>query len=219
MILRPFLYDETSCASYVFGCLTESRLGVVDPHEALVDKYLEAAESAGDGTPTVEQLAEAARGWLAPAITASCRSADGRVYALTLGHNAERLIADALADAVPGAVAPLPPAEVESLGRQVERVRVHLEAPDAVPCLVCSPEARRSVSAALAEVAPQVRVVSWEELLPEAPVEHLGSVDVARGPEALLPAGAERPGEVPSPARSGQSSSLTRSVPVSSSIP
>jgi len=47
MILRPFLYDETSCASYVFGCLTESRLGVVDPHEALVDKYLEAAESAG----------------------------------------------------------------------------------------------------------------------------------------------------------------------------
>jgi hydroxyacylglutathione hydrolase len=47
MILRPFLLDETSCASYLFGCLTERRLGVVDPHEALVDNYLEAAESAG----------------------------------------------------------------------------------------------------------------------------------------------------------------------------
>lgn len=47
MILRPFLVEETSCASYLFGCLTESRLGVVDPHEALLDKYLEAAESAG----------------------------------------------------------------------------------------------------------------------------------------------------------------------------
>jgi glyoxylase-like metal-dependent hydrolase (beta-lactamase superfamily II) len=47
MILRPFLLDETSCASYLFGCLSENRLGVVDPHELLVDKYLEAAESAG----------------------------------------------------------------------------------------------------------------------------------------------------------------------------
>ena len=47
MILRPFLLDETSCASYLFGCLTERRLAVVDPHEALVDDYLEAAERAG----------------------------------------------------------------------------------------------------------------------------------------------------------------------------
>jgi hydroxyacylglutathione hydrolase len=47
MILRPFLLDETSCASYLFGCLSEGRLGVVDPHEALVERYLEAAESAG----------------------------------------------------------------------------------------------------------------------------------------------------------------------------
>ena len=47
MLLRPFLLDETSCASYLFGCLTESRLAVVDPHEALVDEYLEAAERAG----------------------------------------------------------------------------------------------------------------------------------------------------------------------------
>lgn len=46
MILRPFLLGETSCASYLFGCLSESRLGIVDPHEALVDSYLEAAESA-----------------------------------------------------------------------------------------------------------------------------------------------------------------------------
>ena len=47
MILRPFLYAETACASYVFGCLTERKLAVVDPHEALVDAYLEEAERAG----------------------------------------------------------------------------------------------------------------------------------------------------------------------------
>lgn len=47
MILRPFLYDETSCASYLFGCLTHKQLAVVDPHEALVEAYVAEAERAG----------------------------------------------------------------------------------------------------------------------------------------------------------------------------
>jgi glyoxylase-like metal-dependent hydrolase (beta-lactamase superfamily II) len=47
MILRPFLFPETACASYLFGCLTKSRLAVVDPHERLVEGYLEEAERAG----------------------------------------------------------------------------------------------------------------------------------------------------------------------------
>ena len=32
MILRPFLYEPTACASYLFGCPTHRRLAVVDPH-------------------------------------------------------------------------------------------------------------------------------------------------------------------------------------------
>jgi hydroxyacylglutathione hydrolase len=47
MILRPFLHAETACASYLFGCLTARKLAVVDPHEALVDAYLDEAERAG----------------------------------------------------------------------------------------------------------------------------------------------------------------------------
>ena len=47
VILRPFLYAETACASYLFGCLTERKLAVVDPHEALVGTYLDEAERAG----------------------------------------------------------------------------------------------------------------------------------------------------------------------------
>jgi len=47
MILRPFLYEETACASYLFGCLSDSQLAVVDPQAELVDAYLEAAERAG----------------------------------------------------------------------------------------------------------------------------------------------------------------------------
>ena len=47
MILRPFLYEDTACASYLFGCLSKSALAVVDPHVDLTGRYLEAAERAG----------------------------------------------------------------------------------------------------------------------------------------------------------------------------
>src|SRR5919201_3294520 len=47
MILRPYFFAETACASYLFGCLSRGKLAVVDPHEALVDEYLAEAERVG----------------------------------------------------------------------------------------------------------------------------------------------------------------------------
>jgi len=47
MLLRPFLNDATSCASYLFGCTTLGTLAVVDPHADLVDGYIAAAEVVG----------------------------------------------------------------------------------------------------------------------------------------------------------------------------
>lgn len=47
MLLRPFLNDATSCASYLFGCTTHGALAVVDPHADLVDGYLAAAAAVG----------------------------------------------------------------------------------------------------------------------------------------------------------------------------
>ena len=47
MILRPFLFSPTSCASYLFGCTSKGRLAVVDPHVELVESYLEAADEIG----------------------------------------------------------------------------------------------------------------------------------------------------------------------------
>lgn len=47
MILRPFLFSATSCASYLFGCTTHGKLTVVDPHAELVSTYLAAAEEIG----------------------------------------------------------------------------------------------------------------------------------------------------------------------------
>jgi len=51
VLLRPFLNDTTSCASYLFGCGTHAKLAVVDPHVDLVDDYL--AHAAALGAPIV----------------------------------------------------------------------------------------------------------------------------------------------------------------------
>jgi glyoxylase-like metal-dependent hydrolase (beta-lactamase superfamily II) len=51
MILRPFLYEPTACASFLFGCTSRSRLAVVDAHADLVDEYV--AEAARIGAEIV----------------------------------------------------------------------------------------------------------------------------------------------------------------------
>jgi hydroxyacylglutathione hydrolase len=53
VLLRPFLNDAGSCASYLFGCTTHSRLAVVDPHADLVDDYLAAAAAIGSAIVAV----------------------------------------------------------------------------------------------------------------------------------------------------------------------
>ena len=47
MLLRPFLNDAGSCASYLFGCTSHNELAVIDPHADFVDDYLAAAEAIG----------------------------------------------------------------------------------------------------------------------------------------------------------------------------
>jgi hydroxyacylglutathione hydrolase len=51
MIFRSFLYEPSSCASYLFGCLSQGKLAIVDPHVELVDAYL--AEADRIGSPIV----------------------------------------------------------------------------------------------------------------------------------------------------------------------
>src|SRR6266498_1935527 len=51
MLLRPFLNDATSCASYLFGCGSQAKLAVVDAHADLVDDYI--ATAARLGAPIV----------------------------------------------------------------------------------------------------------------------------------------------------------------------
>jgi glyoxylase-like metal-dependent hydrolase (beta-lactamase superfamily II) len=54
MYFRQLLFDETACASYLFGCKTHSKFCVVDPHAELVDEYIRLADE--QGVPIVAVL-------------------------------------------------------------------------------------------------------------------------------------------------------------------
>lgn len=47
MLLRPFLNEQGSCASYLFGCTSHEKLAVIDAHVDLVDDYVAAASAIG----------------------------------------------------------------------------------------------------------------------------------------------------------------------------
>jgi hydroxyacylglutathione hydrolase len=47
MIFRPYYYDDTGCAAYLFGCGTLGKCAVVDAHEEDVDAYAAFAASKG----------------------------------------------------------------------------------------------------------------------------------------------------------------------------
>jgi glyoxylase-like metal-dependent hydrolase (beta-lactamase superfamily II) len=47
VLLRPFLNDHGSCASFLFGCTSHNKLAVVDAHSDLVDEYVAAAAAIG----------------------------------------------------------------------------------------------------------------------------------------------------------------------------
>ena len=47
MYFRQLLNDETACASYLFGCKSQARFAVVDPHADLVDEYIARAATQG----------------------------------------------------------------------------------------------------------------------------------------------------------------------------
>lgn len=59
MILRPFFYEPTACASYLFGCTTHGTLAVVDPHVELVEAYIEGAAAAGEIVAVLETHVQA----------------------------------------------------------------------------------------------------------------------------------------------------------------
>src|SRR6266571_4157083 len=119
MLLRPFLNDSSSCASYLFGCGTHAKLAVVDPHADLVDEYL--AGAAALGAPIVAVFETHVQADHVSGLPALVELTGATAY-LPAGAGVERahnpllavVDAEAFADALVADMPP-PPAEQEQI--------------------------------------------------------------------------------------------------------
>ncbi|MFQ6098450.1 MAG: FHIPEP family type III secretion protein, partial [Armatimonadota bacterium] len=168
---RPVLVSELEQAGVGLGAVRQVMTGLAEEGVPLSDPaaILEAVADAAPEAKHPTQLIEAARRAVAPSITRACASADGVIKVVALGRNVERYVLESLEAAEPGRPVTLPPRVVRSLRDEIARLRAR--------CLLCTPEARRSVWESLRDFVPDLKVVVPDELVGSARVRVLGEAD------------------------------------------
>src|SRR5262249_3075099 len=115
-------------------------------------------------------LVEAVRHALARTITARFRGADGQVHAAAISPALDTRLGQALV-VQPGYVGlALPAHEVRALVASVHAGLERLASEGRTPVLLCSTRIRLGLRGLLERHAPQLAVLSYEELLPSVPV-------------------------------------------------
>lgn len=130
---------------------------------------LEALGELAAHTKDPEQLTELVRERLAAQITARFR-ADGVVNALTLDGRLEQVLRMSLSEIAKGTGGALDPEMLRNLTAAAERAQAAFGAHGASPLVVTAPDLRRYVRAILERKLPQLPVVSFREIEPNAPL-------------------------------------------------
>jgi len=136
-------------------------------------------EALSDGlrlTKSLEQATEVVRSALSRQICQKLLGPDRRLRVVTLDPDVERAISSAVVETPQGSVCALEPmlyqALLEELARQTER----LVALGHEPVVLTSPNVRRHVRSLVGRSYPQLAVLSYAEVVPEATVEAVGTV-------------------------------------------
>jgi flagellar biosynthesis protein FlhA len=131
---------------------------------------LDAVADASRQTKEPLFLVEAVRHALARTITGRFRAADGQIHAAAISPTLDARLGQALV-VQPGYVGlDLPAHEVRSLVEAVDRSLKRLTGEGRHPVLLCSTRIRLGLRSLLERHAPQLAVLSYEELLPAVPV-------------------------------------------------
>ncbi len=120
-------------------------------------------------------LAEHARNALAPQLTWQYGGFERTLYSITLSENTEEAIRAAIRASPDGAYLALDPKEQLRLGALVERLTAQATLPKgALVCVLASMDIRRHVKRMLAVSAPELGVISYQDLSAEARVVSVG---------------------------------------------
>ncbi|MDB4943523.1 MAG: Flagellar biosynthesis protein FlhA [Labilithrix sp.] len=131
---------------------------------------LEAVGELATQTKDPEQLTEMVRERLASQITARHRSDDGVVNALTLDPRLEQILRTSLGEIARGIGGALDPELLRQVVAMAEGSTTKFGVHGAAPLVVTAPDLRRYVRAILERKLPQMPVVSFREIEPNAPL-------------------------------------------------
>jgi flagellar biosynthesis protein FlhA len=126
-----------------------------------------------------EQLVEAVRGVLGPAISAA-HAIDGRLQAITFEPLVEQSLLEALRSGENGTFLAVDPAQAERLAIEAAMRAEEAEQLGASPVLLCSAPLRPAVRRLTRAAAPRLPVLSYAELGTQLQVETIGVISLAQ---------------------------------------
>jgi flagellar biosynthesis protein FlhA len=141
-------------------------------------RIFEVLSERGRVTKDPEQLVEAVRQALGPAISAA-HAIDNRLPVLTLEPLMEHQLLEALRAGDNGTFLAIDPTLAERLAVEVARRSEEAEQRGESPVLVCSAQIRAALRRLTKTMAPRLPVLSYAELGPQLNLETMGVVDLA----------------------------------------
>ncbi|WP_322795798.1 flagellar biosynthesis protein FlhA [Tepidiforma sp.] len=183
----PALVDDLIPTTLTVGEVQEVLQNLLAERVSIRDlvTICEALATQGRITRDIDLLTEYARAALARQITRQYSDESGTIRVITVGPRTEDEIAAAIQQTDRGAQVAMPPWQVQRLvgviAAEVERVA----AAGRDPIILCSSRIRLALRRLLERRLPNIVVLSYAEITPQAHIEAIGNIEVTSGNEAL----------------------------------
>src|SRR4051794_13630731 len=177
----PIVIDEINAAGVTHGDIQRVLQSLLDEGVAIRDlvPIFEVVSERARTTKDPEQLAEAARTVLGPAVSAPY-ARDGRLSMITLEPILEHALADALRHGDNGSFLVLDPAFAEQLALSVAREAEQAETRGIEPVFVCAAQLRAALRKLIRGAAPRLPILAYTELGNALELDTIGVVNVVQ---------------------------------------
>jgi flagellar biosynthesis protein FlhA len=177
----PVVVDELNGANVTTGEIQRVLQLLLDEGVGIRDlvRIVEVVSERSRVTKDPEQIVEAVRTALGPAISASY-ARDGKLPVLTLEPLVEHALADTLRSGDHGTYLALDPQTAEQLALAVAREAEAAEMKGIEPVLVCATQLRPSLRRLLHAAAPRLPILAYTELGAQLELETIGVVNLGQ---------------------------------------
>ena len=175
----PAVVDELNAAQVTLADVQQVLAELLEERVSVRDlvRILEVLGQRGRQTRDPEQLVEAVRAALGPAIS-SGYAVDGRLSVLTIDPLTEQQLLASVRPGDGGTFLAVEPDTAEALSRSVLHEVSAAEQRGESPVLVCSAHLRPALRRLVRNVLPNQAVLSYTELGPQLEIETIGTVNV-----------------------------------------